>query len=145
MNSEDDFCRKSSLLFQSEDDIRRKSSSLFKVKTTFCESRLHFSKLPRPNYRDLNYRFLADFYRIAETETEVLKLPRLITEPTCWLPCPPLETVVSFKESCFNLRVSNNESQTHTHTHTQTQILTFIDLRICLHTHTHTHTNRFQC
>ena len=29
-------------------------------------------------------------YRITATETEVLKLPRPITTPKCWLPCPPL-------------------------------------------------------
>ena len=67
LNSEDDFCRKSSSLFQSEDDIHRKSSSLFKVKMTFCESRLHSSKLPRlelpifggflPNYQDRDQSF----------------------------------------------------------------------------------------
>ena len=85
LNSEDDFRRKSSSLFQCEDDIRRNSSSLFKVKMTFCESHLHSSKLLRDSGR-----FLADFYRITETETEVLKLTRPITEPTCWLPCPPL-------------------------------------------------------
>ena len=81
---QDDFRKKSSLLFQSEDDIRRKSSSLFKVKTTFCESCLHSSKLPRlelpifgrflQNYRDRDRSF-----EITETD---YRAHMLATVPT---------------------------------------------------------------
>ena len=35
----------------------------------------------------------ADFYQITATKTKVLKLPRPITAPKCWLPLPPLGLV----------------------------------------------------
>ena len=61
------------------------------------------TELPRP--------LAADFYRITATETEVLKLPRPIIAPKCWLPRPPLVPIADKKSFSLNDRSGNKEDK----------------------------------
>ena len=94
-----------------------KSSSLFKNQQKQVEKMTELgiteTELPLPKI-SINYRI---------TATEVLKLPRPITAPKCWLPCPPLQNSNKFEISIMlklNFIKLSNSSKIYETLHNKT-------------------------